>query len=64
MNPGQSDMTVAEANSYAQAMIWQESLRGLDGLKCTAAGDWTEFLKSVGVDGAIVEASLAQCVEL
>ena len=55
------DWSVASAASYAQALIWQESLRILDYVKCDAQADWTEFLSSIGLDQAITQVSLEQC---
>ncbi|MCG8366396.1 MAG: DUF928 domain-containing protein [Pseudanabaenales cyanobacterium] len=53
--------TVASADSYAQALIWQESLRILDHVKCDSQAEWTEFLNSAGLDQAITQVSLEQC---
>ncbi|MDJ0708485.1 MAG: DUF928 domain-containing protein [Leptolyngbyaceae cyanobacterium MO_188.B28] len=55
------DWTVAKADRYAQASIWQESLQILDHLKCNSQEEWAEFLNSVGLHGGITEVSLNQC---
>ena len=55
------DWSVASADIYAQALIWQESLRILDHVKCDSQAEWTEFLNSIGLDQAITQVSLEQC---
>ena len=55
------DWSVVSADIYAQALIWQESLRILNYVKCDAQSEWIEFLNSIGLDPAITQVSLEQC---
>ena len=57
----QEEWSIASADRYAQASIWQESLQILDHLKCNSQGEWMEFLNSVGLHQGIAQASLDQC---
>jgi Domain of Unknown Function (DUF928) len=59
------DDSAQQAEHYAAAEIWQQTLEAASALKVTDATLWSELLTSVGledlIDEAVIEGSIAEC---